>query len=336
LTAKLEQLLATETAGDPMGGLKWTRRSVSKLARELCRMGLPISPTSVATRLKRLGYSLRVNRKCLATTQHPDRDPQFRHIAELRTQYAAEGTPIISIDTKKKELVGLFKNHGAALGKHAQKVLDHDFRSLAKGLAVPYGIYDLQANRGTVFVGSSADTPQFAVDCLAAWWKSEGRQRYPEATRMLILADSGGSNGSRPRAWKYYLQHTLCNPHGLSVTVAHYPSGCSKWNVVEHRLFSAISINWAGRPLDSFETILNYIRTTTTRTGLRVRAERITAEYRKGIKISDDQMAQLDWHKDKKLPNWNYEIRCQNDAATSPNPIPPATYSNSNPQQLPS
>lgn len=191
-------------------------------------MGYRISATSVALRVKRYGYSLRVNRKSVACSQHPDRDRQFRRIAALRAAFAERGCPVISIDTKKKEYVGLFKNPGAALGRDARDVLDHDFRSLADAVAVPYGIYDLQANRGTVFVGESADTPQFAVDCVTRWWRSEGRRRYPHARSLLILADGGGSNGYRPRAWKYNLQHTLCDPHGLRVTLAHYPPGCSK------------------------------------------------------------------------------------------------------------
>ena len=223
--------------------------------------------------------------------------------------------------TKKKELVGLFKNAGAALSRKSREVLDHDFRSCADALAVPYGIYDLQANRGTVFVGESADTPQFAVDCVAAWWRSEGRQRYPDADRLLVLADGGGSNGWRPRAWKYFLQHTLCDPCGLRVTVAHYPTSCSKWNPIEHRLFGPISVNWAGRPLESFEVIVNYIRTTVTRTGLRVRAERNTKTYEKGVRISKKQMADLSLHRDETLPQWNYEIRPQA-AATAAAELP--------------
>lgn len=307
--ADLRRLLEPDTAGDPVSGLKWTRRSGASVAAELQHRGYRISTTSVALRIKRCGFSLRVNRKSVACSQHPDRDQQFRRIAELRAFFSDCGCPIVSIDAKKKELVGLFKNPGAALGREARDVLDHDFRSLADGLAVPYGIYDLQANRGTVYVGESADTPQFAADCVARWWRSEGRQRYPRADRLLILADGGGSNGYRPRAWKYYLQNTLCDPHGLRVTMAHYPTSCSKWNPIEHRLFGPISINWAGRPLESFEVIVNYIRTTVTRTGLRVQAERNTDTYLKGIRISDRQMAQLNLQRGENLPQWNYEIR---------------------------
>lgn len=290
-----------------MGGLRWMRRSVAKLAAQLTADGFAISPSTVRRWLKRNGFSLRVNRKCLATTQHPDRDPQFQRIAALLAEYA--GCPVISVDTKKKELVGLFRNAGATWQKAAIKVNDHDFRSLADGLAVPYGIYDVQANLGTVCVGDSADTPAFAVDCIEIWWRTEGRFRYPGATTLLILADSGGSNGCRPRAWKHALQHVLCNPHGLRVRVAHYPSGCSKWNPIEHRLFSFLSTNWQGKPLDSFETILNYIRTTTTLLGLAVTAHRITRQYARGVRISDGKMAALNLHPDAARPRWNYEIR---------------------------
>ena len=301
-----------------MGGLRWMRRSVAKLATQLTDDGFPVSASTVRRLLRRHGFSLRVNRKCLATTRHPDRDPQFQRIAALRQAHA--GRPVISVDTKKKELVGLFRNAGTTWQRDAPEVFDHDFRSLAKGRAVPYGIYDLQANRGCVCVGDSADTPRFAVDCIETWWRTEGRARYPKATSLLILADSGGSNGCRPRAWKHALQHVLCNRHGLRVRVAHYPSGCSKWNPIEHRLFSFLSANWQGRPLDSFATILNYIRTTTTSQGLQVTACRITRQYARGVRISDEQMAQLALHPDPERSRWNYEIRPQ----PSTRPAPPA------------
>ena len=300
-----------------MGGLRWTRRSTVKLAAALAQEGFALSKTTVCRLLKQERFSLRVNRKCLARAQHPDRDRQFQRIAALRTQCAHEGGPVISVDTKKKELVGLFRQPGTAWNQTSPEVSDHDFPSEAQGRAVPYGIYDVQANRGHVCVGDSADTPQFAVDCIETWWRTEGRARYPGATRLLILADSGGSNGCRARAWKHALQHALCNPHQLHVTVAHYPSGCSKWNPIEHRLFSFISLNWAGRPLDSFETILNYLRTTTTATGLQVSATRVTQSYAKGVKISDEQMAQLQWFPSPNLPQWNYEIRPQEVAPAS-------------------
>ena len=228
-----------------MGGLRWTRRSTIKLAAALAQEGFALSKTTVCRWLKQERFSLRVNRKCLARAQHPDRDRQFQRIAALRAQYAQEGGPVISVDTKKKELVGLFRQPGTAWHQTSPEVRDHDFPSDAQGPAVPYGIYDVQAHRGHVCVGDSA-APQFAVDGIEAWWRTEGRARYPGATRLLILAASGGRNGCRARAWQPALQHTLCNLHQLRVTVAHDPSGCSKWNPIEHRLFSFISLNWPG------------------------------------------------------------------------------------------
>ncbi len=306
---QLLRLLRTETAGDPMGGLLWTYRSLAKLAAELSRCGSSVSPATVGKWLKSLGYSLHVNRKSLSAASPPGRDDQFQRIAALRQHCRDKGIPILSVDTKKKELVGRFRNAGATWGTSPEEVNDHDFRSQAKGLAVPYGLYDLLANRGTVFVGDSKDTPAFAVDCLEHWCRTEGLERYPDSDRIVILADCGGSNGYRCRAWKYFLQTKLCDRHGLRVTVAHYPSGSSKWNPIEHRLFSAISRNWAGRPLETWETVLNYIRTTTTKTGLRVQSVRVKQQYRTGVKISDRQMAELNITKGNKLPDWNYDIR---------------------------
>ena len=297
-----------ETAGDPVSGLKWTRRTTAKLAGELRGLGINVCPQTVARLLKAMGYSLRVNHKKLAGASHPNRDDQFQCITALRERCAAANTPVISVDTKKKELVGAFKNAGAKWDRAPELVRDHDFPSDAKGRAIPYGIYDLQANTGTVFVGTTADTPAFAVDCIEKWWRTEGRKRYPEAATLQILADSGGSNGCRPRAWKFQLQHRLCNRHGLRVTVAHYPTAASKWNPIDHRLFSEISRNWAGRPLDSYETILKYLRTTRTAAGLRVRAHLVKKVYKTGIKVTDAQMEQLHITSDSSLPKWNYTI----------------------------
>ena len=261
-----------ETAGDPVSGLKWTHRTTVKLAHELRGLGIHVCPQTVARLLKAMGYSLRVNHKKLAGASHPNRDQQFRYITELRERCAADSIPVISVDTKKKELVGAFRNPGAKWDRSPELVNDHDFPSDAEGLAIPYGIYDPRANAGTVFVGRTADTPAFAVDCIEKWWRTQGRNHYPQAQSLQILADGGGSsNSSTARAWKFNLQHRLCNRHGLRVTVAHYPPATSKWNPIEHRLFCEISKNWAGRPLDSYETILNYLRTTRTSTGLRVR-----------------------------------------------------------------
>ncbi len=255
-----------------------------------------------------MGFSLRVNHKKRAGASHPNRDDQFQHIAELRERCAVENTPVISVDTKKKELVGAFKNAGAKWDRAPVLVKDHDFRSEAKGLAIPYGVYDTQANTGTVYVGATADTPAFAVDCIEKWWRTEGRKRYPDANCLHVLADSGGSNGCTPRAWKFSLQHRLCNRHGLRVSVAHYPPATSKWNPIEHRLFCEISKNWAGRPLDSYETILKHLRTTRTATGLRVRAHLVRKAYETGVKVTDAQMTGLRLTRDSDLPKWNYTI----------------------------
>jgi hypothetical protein len=298
-----------DTAGDPMSGLRWTRRTTAKIAAALRLLGIHVSDRTVARLLKKMGFALRVNHKTLSGACPQDRDAQFMHIAEVRERFAAQQLPLISIDTKKKELVGRFKNAGTGWERQPVRVNDHDFRSDALGIAIPYGIYDLRANRGTVFIGHSHDTPEFAVECVATWWRTEGRQRHHNAAQLAILADGGGSNAANSRLWKYGLQTKLCNPFGLTVTVAHYPPGASKWNPIEHRLFSEISKNWAGRPLDSYETIRNHIETTTTSTGLRVRAHLVEKTYAKGIKTTDAQMRELDITKDALLPKWNYTLR---------------------------
>ncbi len=297
-----------ETAGDPITGLKWTCRTTEKVSVQLKSAGIVVCPRTVARLLRKMNFSLRVNHKKLSGSSHPDRDAQFSRIAEVREGCVAGKLALISIDTKKKELVGNFKNGGSKWDREAVEVNDHDFRSQADGIAVPYGIYDMQANRGTMFVGTSYDTPEFAVDCIEKWWRTEGQHRHPHEKRLVILADGGGSNSASSRAFKFGLQHRLCNRHGLTVEVAHYPPGASKWNPIEHRLFSEISKNWAGRPLDSHETILNYLRTTKTTTGLRVRAHLVKKPYKKGHKISDAQMRELAIKRNDELPKWNYSI----------------------------
>jgi hypothetical protein len=296
-----------ETAGDPMTGLLWTRKTTEKIASELEKLGIEVSAKTVGRILKELDYSLRVNHKKRSSGSGPDRDAQFEQIASQRRRFAERGTPIISVDTKKKELVGNFKNPGQAWSKRPISVNDHDFRSQGLGIAVPYGIYDVQANHGSVFVGTSHDTPAFAVESIEKWWRYCGRYRYPGASELLILADSGGSNGYRTRAWKHELQR-LSDRLGISITVAHYPPGASKWNPIEHRLFSEISKNWAGRPLDSYSTIENYISTTETATGLKVKAYLEPKDYATGVKISDHQMSLLNFEKAATLPKWNYTI----------------------------
>ncbi len=308
---RIAELVKHETAGDPMTGLKWTHKTTLKVAAELQVLGIDVSPRTVARLLEQMGFSLRVNHKKLARvskTPPEDRNAQFEHIKKLRERCAADHVPLISIDTKKKELIGHFKNPGVAWSQEPIAVKDHDFPSDANGKAIPYGIYDIHANRGTVFVGTSRDTPRFAVDSIEAWWLTEARDRYPDADELVILADGGGSNGSQSRVWKHDLHEHLCARHGITVTVAHYPPGTSKWNPIEHRLFSEISKNWAARPLESYEIMLNCLRGTTTTTGLSVHAHLVEREYEKGVRISDAQMKALPMTRYEALPRWNYTI----------------------------
>ncbi len=300
--------MVNDTAGDPMTGIKWTRRTTEKIADELGACGINVCANTVAKLLKGLEFRLRVNHKNLSRTSAPDRDAQFAYIAAQRETFTRAGWPIISIDAKKRELVGNFKNAGATWAKQPTLVNDHDFRSDAKGIALPYGIYDLAANHGSLFVGTTHDTSAFAADNLARWWVYHGRRRYLDTTELLVLADGGGSNGARTRAWKHALQHRLCDRHGLTVTVCHYPSGASKWNPIEHRMFSEISKNWRGRPLDSYETILNYARTTRTTTGLTVNAYLVKTDYPTGIKISDQAMEELELRPHDTQPIRNYTL----------------------------
>ena len=305
----IERLLVPDTAGDPMGGLKWTRRTTEKVSEELKFGGIAASPRTVARLLTDLGYSLRANHKKLAARgSHPERNHQFENIANIRHVFESQHAPVVSVDSKKKELIGPFKNAGAVWAKTPTPVNDHDFRSDAAGLATPYGVFDPQAKRGHVFVGTSHDTPAFAVDALVRWWTHDGRSRYAGAESILILADGGGSNGSRLHAWKYELQTKLCDPFGLDVTVCHYPPGTSKWNPIEHRLFSEVSKNWAGKPLDSYQTMLNYIRTTRTKTGLVVGATLVEGDFPTGIKVPAKEMATLNLRRHDVLPAWNYTI----------------------------
>ncbi len=297
-----------DVAGDPCSGLRWTRRTTRKIAGELRSLGIAISPGTVARLLKALHFSLRGNRKQLSRGSGPERNEQFAYISGQRAGFAARDLPIVSVDSKKKELVGNFKNPGTAWTRRPELVNDHDFRSDAVGLASPYGIYDTRANRGAVFVGTSHDTPEFAAENIARWWETEGCARYPRATDLLVLADGGGSNGPRTRAFRYTLQTRLCDVHRLRVTVCHYPTGASKWNPIEHRLFSEISKNWAGCPLRSYETVLNHIGTTRTATGLRVTAQLVTQDYAKGVKIPDALMVTLDLRPHEVQPLRNYTV----------------------------
>lgn len=300
-----------ETAGDPMTGLKWTRKTTEKIAGVLEGFGIGVSANTVGRLLKQMDFNLRVNHKKLSSgsaAEQAERDEQFIYISDIREEFARNGQPVVSVDTKRKELVGNFKNPGTAWSQKPILVKDHDFRSEAAGIVSPYSIYDTVRNQGSVFVGTSSDTAEFAVDSIEAWWRNEGRHAYPKATRLLILADGGGSNGFRNRAWKINLQEKLCDSHRIDVTVCHYPTGASKWNPVEHRLHSEITKNWAGRPLDSFETVVNYIKSTTTSTGLRVNARLVDKPYETGIKISDEEMDALSLHPHSLQPKRNYTL----------------------------
>lgn len=300
-----------ETAGDPMTGLKWTRKTTEKIADVLKGSGVNVSANTVGRLLKQMDFNLRVNHKKLSSgsaAEQAERNEQFTYISDMREAFARKGLPIVSVDTKRKELVGNFKNPGTAWSQKPILVKDHDFRSEAVGIVSPYSIYDTVRNRGSVFVGTSSDTADFAVDSIEAWWREEGRRTYPKVNRLLILADGGGSNGFRNRAWKVNLQEKLCDSHGITVTVCHYPTGASKWNPVEHRLHSEITKNWAGHPLDSFETVVNYIRSTTTKTGLRVNARLVDKIYETGIKISDEEMDALSLHPHSVQSKRNYTL----------------------------
>jgi transposase len=308
LIPALERLLTDEVAGDPMGEQRWVRSSLRRLSERLKAEGHDISYKTVGRLLKEMGFSLRRNKRKHSTPDCPGRDEQFRYIASQKEKYAVAGLPIISVDTKKKELIGNFRNHGRAWCKEAAEVSEHGFASEAECVATPYGVYDLTKNRGFVVVGLSHNTPEFAATVIARWWEVEGRLTYPRAGEILILADGGGGNENRCRAWKWKLQELVCDQFGLKATVSHYPPGCSKYNPVEHRLFSQISMNWAGKPLRSLGLMLGYIRGTTTSTGLTVQAFLDEGVYKKGLKVSRDEIKLLNVEPHGTCPPWNYTI----------------------------
>lgn len=309
LAAELERLVDPVTRGDPESALRWTCKSVRKLAQELQQRGHRVSYQTVAELLHALDYSLQANRKTLEGSHHPDRNAQFEYINEQVRRYLAAGQPVISVDTKKKELVGDFKNGGREVQPkgHPEKVRVHDFEIPALGKVAPYGVLDLAQNAAWVSVGVDHDTAAFAVQSIRRWWYLMGRWTYPRARRLLITADSGGSNGARLRLWKWELQQ-LADETGLQVAVCHFPPGTSKWNKIEHRLFSFISQNWRGKPLVSHEVIINLIAATTTATGLRVRSELDPNKYPAGIKVSDQQMTEIHLKRDPFHGEWNYRI----------------------------
>ena len=288
---------------------RYVRRSLRTLSGELAELGHAAGPDTVADLLRGLGYRLRVNVKRLSGPYHPDRDEQFTFIEGLVAAFREEGLPILSVDTKKKELVGNFKNAGAIWRREADEVNAHDFLSDALYRAAPYGLYDVLANKGHVIIGTSADTPWFAAEAVARWWSRIGCHRYRGAGELLILADGGGSNGYRPRLWKKSVQELLADRYDLVVTVCHYPTGASKWNPVEHRLFGSISINWAGMPLRSPDVILGYLRGTATPSGLGVTAEWWERGYARGVKVSGAEMQELDIEHHDICPRWNYTIK---------------------------
>ena len=309
LREDLEELLHPTERGDPESPLRWTSKSVRHLARELQRLGHQTSHRMVAEMLHELGYSLQANRKTLEGSSHPDRDAQFEYINRQAKQYLATAAPVISVDTKKKELVGEFKNGGREWRPKgmAEKVKVHDFLDPELGRAIPYGVYDLANNSGWVSVGVDHDTASFAVETIRRWWSWMGRERYPKAKRLLITADGGGSNGSRVRLWKWELQR-LADETGLTISVCHFPPGTSKWNKVEHRLFAFISQNWRGKPLVSYAVILSLIAATSTTSGLTVESALDTQTYPAGIKVTDEEMATIHLERDTFHGEWNYTI----------------------------
>ncbi len=310
LPADLESLVEPAVSGDPESPPRWTSRSTRKLAAELQAMGHTVSYRRVAGLLREAGYTLQSNRKSKAGQSHPDRDGQFRYIQKTSTAFQKRSQPVISVDCKKKELVGNFKNPGREWRpKGSPEIVKvHDFIVPEDGKAIPYGVYDLTRNAGWVNVGVDHETASFAVRTIRRWWRTMGRKSYPKAKSLLVTADSGGSNGARVRLWKKELQK-LADRTGLAVTVLHYPPGTSKWNKIEHRLFSYISANWRGRPLTSLATIVSLIAATTTSAGLRVRAEIDKGKYPKGVKVSDEEMARLRIERHAFHGDWNYTLR---------------------------
>ena len=300
-----------------MNGRKWLNCRLRDIQERLDDQGHRVSLPVISRLLKEHDYSLRCNVKQQAGKQHPDRDRQFQYIREQRAKHLSAGYPAISVDTKKKELVGNFKNPGRIWCQEAEVVNIHDFPQDAVGRAIPYGIYDLQYNRGTVYVGQSSDTPAFAVDNIAHWCETKPSERFPGEMCIMIEADSGGSNSCRSRVWKRDIQEKIADRYGATVTVCHYPTGASKWNPIEHRLFNEISKTWAGCPLRSFDDVLHYIRETQTQTGLMVQAHLVTETYETGVKVPNEQMDALNIEYHDVCPQWNYTIRPRSNSGLS-------------------
>lgn len=312
LRQALEQLIESGTRGDPMSPLRWTIKSTRVLARELGLQSFQVSSTKVGDVLENMGYSLQSNRKTIEGKQHPDRNAQFEFIARRAKHQAKKGEPTISVDTKKKEVLGNLKNSGRSYrpSKRPVEVETHDFPKKELGKAIPYGVYDLQHNEAFVSVGISHDTAQFAVAAIQLWWRKLGQKRFPKATRLLVTADCGGSNSPRTRLWRLELQR-LANATGLTIEVCHYPPGTSKWNKIEHSLFCHITRNWRGVPLETAEIVVNLIAATRTTTGLEVHAWLDEKDYPLKIKVTDTQLEAVNIHRNKFHGEWNYEIRPQ-------------------------
>ena len=312
LLEALDALVAPETRGHPMSLLRWTSKSASKLADDLVRQGFAVSARTVLRLLHRLGYSLQANVKVTEGRQHADRDAQFRYLNDMAAAFIDDAQPAISVDTKKKELVGDFANGGREWQREGEpeRVRVHDFMDPTLGKAVPYGIYDVANNEGWVNVGDNADIAEFAVASIRRWWNEMGRARFPHADRLLITADGGGSNGYRLRAWKTQLA-AFAAETGLRITVCHYPPGTSKWNRIEHRMFSYITINWRGRPLETLRTVIELISATTTETGLTIHADHDPTIYERGVKITNAQLAAVPLHPHDWHGEWNYTINAQ-------------------------
>ena len=309
LSGQLDRLVSPLTRGDPQSALRWTCKSTSHLAQELSVQGHPISARTVAQLLNEAGYSLQGNRKTVEGSSHPDRHAQFEYINVKVKRFQQRGQPVISVDTKKKELVGPYKNNGREWQPKGEpeRVDVHDFPDPELGKVIPYGVFDMARNEGWVSVGIDHDTAQFAVQAIGRWWQKMGVKRYPHASALMITADGGGSNGSRCRLWKVAL-HSLAVRLGLPIHVCHFPPGTSKWNKIEHRMFSHITQNWRGRPLVSHEVIVNLIANTTTRAGLKIRAELDRGKYPTGIKITDAQLASLNLKPESFHGDWNYTV----------------------------
>jgi len=306
---RIDEILEETTAGDPMSALRWINKSTYAVARDLSSDGEKISEDTVRRIIKKEGYSLQSNVKSKESGNSEERDSQFRYINAQVKRFSKRGIPVISVDTKKKELVGNFKNQGQRWHKkgEAEVVNVYDFKNLSQGKAVPYGIYELLRNNGFVNVGMSHDTAEFAVESIRKWWKHIGKKNYPKASALLICADGGGSNASRSRLWKYHLQK-LAKETKLQIIVCHYPPGTSKWNKIEHRMFSFISMNWKGKPLLTYELIISLIRNTTTKTGLSISAKIDRRIYKLKEKITDNEFESINLQKHEINPQWNYTI----------------------------